>query len=591
MGKLFRNVILHIKQEYNVYAIVKYTKRELGGVDMIQDKNKSSINVKVEEKGVFQYDKGISLEEISHDFKEEGPHQIVGAIVDNQLKELSYILNEDCDVRFINECSPIGARIYQRSLSFVFIRACMELFSGCRVSVEHSLSKGLYCEIHYKRQIDANDTQRIEKRMKEIIAEDVPMTKNRVPVDEAIDIFREYGQMGKVNLMKYRDKPYINIYQCGWLKNYFYGYMVPSTGYLKKFKLKFYSPGVIIQLPTKEAHCEIPKFEEQPKLFKIFRETEKWAKILEIDHVAALNDLIVSKKQGEFIRIAEALHEKKIAKIADSITEQINEKKLILIAGPSSSGKTTFSKRLEIHLKVNGLNPVSISLDDYFVNRENTPLDEDGEFDFESLNAIDLELFNKDLEKILAGEEVEIPTFNFHLGMREYRGHKIRIKEDQPLILEGIHCLNDELTKAIPRNNKFKIYISALTQLNVDEHNRIPTTDTRLIRRLVRDSKFRSNDANRTLFLWQSVRRGEERNIFPFQEESDVMFNSALFYELCVLKKYAEPLLRQVDTTSPYHAEAKRLLKFLNYFVNLENEEDIPKTSILREFIAGSSFH
>ena len=591
MGKLFRNVILHIKQEYNVYAIVKYTKRELGGVDMIQDKNKSSINVKVEEKGVFQYDKGISLEEISHDFKEEGPHQIVGAIVDNQLKELSYILNEDCDVRFINECSPIGARIYQRSLSFVFIRACMELFSGCRVSVEHSLSKGLYCEIHYKRQIDANDTQRIEKRMKEIIAEDVPMTKNRVPVDEAIDIFREYGQMGKVNLMKYRDKPYINIYQCGWLKNYFYGYMVPSTGYLKKFKLKFYSPGVIIQLPTKESHCEIPKFEEQPKLFKIFRETEKWAKILEIDHVAALNDLIVSKKQGEFIRIAEALHEKKIAKIADSITEQINEKKLILIAGPSSSGKTTFSKRLEIHLKVNGLNPVSISLDDYFVNRENTPLDEDGEFDFESLNAIDLELFNKDLEKILAGEEVEIPTFNFHLGMREYRGHKIRIKEDQPLILEGIHCLNDELTKAIPRNNKFKIYISALTQLNVDEHNRIPTTDTRLIRRLVRDSKFRSNDANRTLFLWQSVRRGEERNIFPFQEESDVMFNSALFYELCVLKKYAEPLLRQVDTTSPYHAEAKRLLKFLNYFVNLENEEDIPKTSILREFIAGSSFH
>ncbi len=558
---------------------------------MEQEKNKNLIKVDVEGKGIFEYEKGISLEEISKDFGDTYENQIVGAIVDNQLEELGVILSEDCHVRFLEQCSSIGARIYQRSLSFVFIRACMELFSGCQVSVEHSLSKGLYCEIQYKRDLNEEDTKRIEERMREIIAEDVPLIKSRVPVDEAIDIFKEYGQNGKVNLMKYRDKPYINIYQCGWLKNYFYGYMVPSTGYLKKFSLKYYSPGIIIQLPTKEANCQIPEVEEQPRLFKIFRETEKWAKILEIDHVAALNDLIVTKRQGEFIRIAEALHEKKIAQIADTILENIHEKKLILIAGPSSSGKTTFAKRLEIHLKVNGLNPVSISLDDYFVNREDTPLDENGEFDFESLYAIDLDLFNKDLEKILAGEEVEIPTFNFHLGKREYRGHKIRITEDQPLILEGIHCLNDELTKSIPKNNKFRIYISALTQLNLDEHNRIPTTDTRLIRRLVRDSKFRSNDANRTLFLWQSVRRGEERNIFPFQEEADVMFNSALFYELCALKKYAEPLLRQVDTTSPYHAEAKRLLKFLNYFVNLENEEDIPRTSILREFIAGSSFH
>ncbi|QUH20237.1 nucleoside kinase [Alkaliphilus sp. B6464] len=558
---------------------------------MIQDKEQCTIKVTLENEGSFQYEKGISLEEISYDFQKNEPYQIVAAIVDNQLRELSYSLNEDCDIKFINECSPIGARIYQRSLAFIFIRACMELFSGCRVSVEHSLSKGLYCEVHYKRQIDETDTQRIEYRMKEIVEEDVPLTKSRIPVDEAIDIFREYGQMGKVNLMKYREKPYINIYQCGWLKNYFYGYMVPSTRYMKKFKLKFYSPGIIIQLPIKEADGQIPNFEEQPKLFKVFRETEKWGEILEIDHVATLNDLIVTRKEGEFIRIAEALHEKKIAQIADTITEHIDEKKLILIAGPSSSGKTTFSKRLEIQLKVNGLKPVSISLDDYFVNREDTPLDDKGEFDFEALNAIDLELFNRDLERILAGEEVEIPTFNFHLGKREYRGNKIKINKDQPLILEGIHCLNDKLTESIPRNKKFKIYISALTQLNIDEHNRIPTTDTRLIRRLVRDSKFRSNDANRTLFLWQSVRRGEEKNIFPFQEEADVMFNSALFYELSVLKKYAEPLLRQVDTTSPYHAEAKRLLKFLNYFVNLEKEEDVPKTSILREFIDGGSFH
>lgn len=558
---------------------------------MAQDRQQGTIKVNVEKEGTFEFEKGISLEEISKKFQEKTPYQIVGAIVDNQLKELSYSLTEDCDLKFIDEFSPIGARIYQRSLSFVFIRACMELLSGCKVSVEHSLSKGLYCEVHYKREINEKDTARIEQRMREIIEEDVPLTKSRIPVDEAIDIFKEYGQMGKVNLMKYREKPYINIYECGWLKNYFYGYMVPSTGYLKKFKLKFYKPGIIIQLPRKESNGDIPKFEEQPKLFRVFRETENWARILEIDHVASLNDLIVTKKEGEFIRIAEALHEKKIANIADSITEHIDEKKLILIAGPSSSGKTTFSKRLEIQLKVNGLKPVSISLDDYFVDREDTPLDENGEYDFEALHAIDIELFNDHLERILWGEEVEIPTFNFHLGKREYRGHKIKIEKDQPLILEGIHCLNDELTKSIPKDKKFKIYISALTQLNIDEHNRIPTTDTRLIRRLVRDSKYRSNDANRTFSLWPSVRRGEERNIFPFQEEADVMFNSALFYELSVLKKYAEPLLRQVDTTSPYHAEAKRLLKFLNYFVSLEREEDIPRTSILREFIGGGSFH
>lgn len=556
---------------------------------MIQNSDQCMININLENKGLFQYEKGVSLEEISKDFKVEPPHQIIGAIVENQLKELRHTLDQDSDIKFIDECSPIGARIYQRSLSFVFIRACMELFSGCKVSVEHSLSKGLYCEIHYKRPINQQDTERIKERMQEIIAEDIPFTKSRIPLDEAIDIFREYGQIGKMNLMKYREKPYVNIYQCGWLKNYFYGYMVPSTGYLKKFNLKFLKPGIIIQLPRYECNGEIPEFVEQPKLFKIFRETENWAKILQVDHVATLNDLIVTKKEGEFIRIAEALHEKKIAQIADTITEYIDEKKLILIAGPSSSGKTSFSKRLAIQLKVNGLKPVSISLDDYFVDRENTPLDENGEYDFEALHAIDLELFNKDLQRILAGEEVKIPTFNFHLGKREYKGNTIKIEENQPLILEGIHCLNDELTKSIPKNEKFKIYVSALTQLNVDEHNRIPTTDTRLIRRIVRDSKFRSNDAERTLYLWKSVRRGEEKNIFPFQEEADVMFNSALFYELNVLKKYAEPLLRQVDTTSPYHPEAKRLLKFLNYFIDLEYEDDIPRTSILREFIDGGS--
>ncbi|SNS76178.1 uridine kinase [Anaerovirgula multivorans] len=558
---------------------------------MESNKIQNYISITVNDEGPFKYEEGTLLEEIIKDFQPKIKHLIVAALVDNQLKELKYTLDEDCDIKLIDICSSIGSRIYQRSLSFVFIRACMEFFSGCKVSVEHSLSKGLYCEVHYKRSINDQDVIRIQERMKEIVSEDVRLEKSRIPVDEAKEIFRDYGQTGKEKLLKYREKPYINIYQCGWLKNYFYGYMVPSTGYLKEFKLQYYAPGVVLQFPRFEDGGKIPEFHEHPKLFKVFREAEKWGEILEIDYVAALNDLIVTQKEDEFIRIAEALHEKRIAELADSITENIHEKRVVLIAGPSSSGKTTFAQRLMIQLKVNGIKPVAISLDDYFVNREETPLDEKGEYDFESLYAIDLKLFNRDLERILQGEEIEIPTFNFHTGKREYRGHKIQIQSNQPIILEGIHALNDELTSAIARNKKFKIYISALTQLNVDEHNRIPTTDTRLIRRIVRDSKYRSKDAEATLAMWKSVRRGEEKNIFPFQEEADAMFNSALFYELSLLKKYAEPLLRQVDNTSPYFSEAKRLMKFLSYFVALEREEDIPKTSILREFIGGSSFH
>lgn len=546
---------------------------------------KGIITITINNSKSLQYEKGVALEEIAKNLQEEFNDLIVAALVDGELKELNYILDSDCDVKFIDLSTTIGSRIYQRSLTFIFVRASMELLSGCKVTVEHSISKGLYCEIHYKRAIDKDDVERIEGRMREIISEDAPFIKSRIPVNEARDIFREYCHVGKVNLLKYREKPYINIYQCGWLKNYFYGYMVPSTGYIKDFKVQYYSPGIVLQFPRIEDGGTIPEFEEHPKLFKVFRESEKWGEILEIDYVASLNDIIVSRKETEFIRIAEALHEKKIAEIADTITKDIHEKRVILIAGPTSSGKTTFANRLMIQLKVNGIKPVAISLDDYFVNREDTPLDEFGEYDFESLYAIDIKLFNEHLQKLLKGEEVEIPTFNFHKGAREFAGHRVKISEDQPIILEGIHALNDELTRSISKANKFKIYISALTQLNIDEHNRIPTTDTRLIRRIVRDSKFRSNDALRTLSLWPSVRRGEEKNIFPFQEEADAMFNSALFYELSVLKKYAEPLLRQVETESPYYVEAKRLLKFLNYFVALENEEEIPRNSIMREFI------
>lgn len=557
---------------------------------MMKQGHQEILRIDIAGYGTQQYSRGTSLEEVAKDFQSQEEHQIVAALVDNELKELHYRLDEDCEVKFINASSPMGSRIIQRGLVFVFIRAAMELLKGCRVTVEHSIAKGLYCEIHYHRPITQEDTDAIRARMEAIIEEDVPFIKSRVPVDEAKEIFREYGQMSKVRLLKYREKPYINLYQNGWLKSYFYGYMVPSSGYLKVFNLKYHPPGIVIQHPLSELEGALGNYQEQPKLFKIFRESEKWGEILEIDYVAALNDLIVSRRAEEFVHVQEALHEKKIGEIADQIHREIHQKRLILIAGPSSSGKTTFAQRLMIHLKVNGLKPVAISLDDYFVNREDTPLDEKGKPDFESLYAIDLETFNRDLKLLLAGEQVALPTFNFHTGKREYRGNTLRIREGQPIIIEGLHGLNDTLTREIPRENKFKIYISALTQLNVDEHNRIPTTDSRLIRRIVRDYRYRSKSALETLSHWQAVRLGEEKNIFPFQEEADVMFNSALFYEMSVLKKHAEPLLRQVMPTDPYYTEAKRLLKFLNYFVNLE-DEIVPRTSILREFIGDGAFH
>ncbi len=558
---------------------------------MVSNERNNVIEVMINKNEKKKYPKGITLEEISREYQSENCSPIIAAVLGNELKELSHTLDEDCEIKWVDACSSIGSRIYKRSLTFVLVRACMELFSGCQVNVEHSMSKGLYCEVHYnKKSLEESDAQRIYDRMKEIIEEDVPLKKNRIPVEEAIDIFRDYGQMNKVKLLKYREKPYIKLYQCGWLKNYFYGYMVPSTGYLKAFDLKFYAPGLILQYPRSEDGGEIPEFVDNPKIFKVFRESEKWAEILQIDYVASLNDLIVAQKEDEYIRIAEALHEKKIGQMADYIAEDLNHRRLILIAGPSSSGKTSLARRLMIQLRVNGLKPKSVSLDDYFVDREKSPLDENGEYNFEAIEAIDLKLFNNDLKKMLDGESVEIPTFNFKTGKREYRGDTVQIDENQPLILEGIHALNERLTESIHRDKKFKIYISCLTQLNIDEHNRIPTTDTRLLRRMVRDHQFRGNDALKTISMWPSVRRGEEQYIFPFQEDADVMFNSALFYELSVLKKYAEPLLRQIDNRNQHFPEAKRLLKFLNYFVVLENEDDIPKTSILREFIGNGAF-
>jgi len=514
----------------------------------------------------------------------------VVAMVDGEIEELTKKIHYDVEVLPITLKSPLGVKTYLRSLTFVFIKAVEDLFSGAEVTIEHSLNKALYGEIHYERKIEEKDIELIKKRMQEIIDSDEPFEKIKVKKEEAVKIFQNYGMKDKLRLLKYIKLQYINLYRCGYLYDYFYGPMVPSAGYLKLFDLKFHDPGFLLLYPHESNPTKLIEFRDVPKLAKIFKETEEWAKILDVADVGALNDKVVNKEMNELILVAEGLHEKKIAQIADKIYENKDKVKIVLIAGPSSSGKTTFSKRLSIQLRVLGLKPHPISLDDYFVDREKTPLDENGEYDFESIYALDLELFNKHLAALLDGQEVEIPTFNFIKGRREWKGHKYKMEPNSILVIEGIHGLNEMLTNAIPRENKFKIYISALTQLNIDNHNRIPTTDVRLLRRIVRDNRSRGRNAEATILSWPSVRRGEEKNIFPFQEDADAMFNSTLVYEMSILKKYAEPLLLEIKKDSPAYIEAKRLLSFLQYFISVEDEDIIPKNSIIKEFIGGSCF-
>lgn len=513
----------------------------------------------------------------------------VAAKVGNELKELTFAPEKDGNIQPIDLSSIDGVRIYWRSLTFVLVRAAQDIFPGCKVTIEHSLSKGIFGELYIGRPINEKDIRAIEDRMREIIEADEPIEKITLPREEAIKLFDKNGHLDKVQLLKFRQKEYVRVYKCGDCYDYFYGYMVPSTRYLKVFGLKFYLPGFILRFPQKECPSELPAFEEQRKLARVFYEFEQWGHVLELPHVGGLNEQISRGKSGEIIRISEALHEKKIGQLADEITKDKGRIRVILVAGPSSSGKTTFAQRLSVQLRVNGLRPVAVSIDDYFVDRVHTPRDEEGNLDFEALEAIDLELFNEHLIQLVQGEEVDIPVFNFQKGQRESSGHRVRITEEQPLIIEGIHGLNDRLTQAVPKERKYKIYISALTQLNIDNHNRIPTTDNRLLRRVVRDSQFRGHDARTTIDLWTSVRRGEERNIFPFQEEADAIFNSALSYELAVLKRYAEPLLMAIGTDDPEYPEAKRLLKFLSYFLPMDDCE-VPINSILREFIGQSCF-
>ncbi len=532
--------------------------------------------------------KGITYETLAKEFQTTDRPLIVAAIVDNKLTELTEEVAEANEIKWVDLSHTDGMRIYQRSLSFIFIKTVMEMFKDTHVIVKHSLSRGLYCELEGDHVLSGKDIDLIKEKMMEIVDQDEKFVGQIMGIEDAGKEFERYKMQSKLDLLRYRTKDYVKMYNLGWLKDYFYGYMVPSTGYIRQFDLVFYKPGVILRHPV-EWHPEgVPPFNEQKKLFGIHDEAEKWGSILDVSYVANLNDKIEAGMAKEFIMIAEALHEKKIAQIADQISGE--DKRVVLIAGPSSSGKTTFANRLKIQLRVNGLRPVTLSTDDYFVDRELTPRDETGEYDFDSIGALDTELFNKDLTQLLEGETIDRPVFDFQTGKREYRGEKFKINDDQLIIVEGIHGLNEALTSNVLQKDKFKIYISALTQLNIDSHNRIPTTDTRIIRRIVRDNNFRGHDALRTMQLWKSVRKGEEKNIFPYQEDADVMFNSALVYEMAILKKHALPLLEAITSDESEYSQARRLLQFLSYFSSIDDDSCVPKTSILKEFIGGSNF-
>ena len=545
-----------------------------------------NVNGEIKKYCIDKNPEGIKLEEIARDIEESSDGIITLGIIKNKLRELNHVVKEDCSIKFLDTTDLDGYRVYARVLNFIFMMACDDLFKDVRVTVEHSLSGGLYCEVHIDRDLNEEDIKNIKCKMKEIIKNNYKIEKISTTRAEAISIFKEHKMIEKAELLRYKEYNDVKIYKCNNYIDHFYGYMLPSTGYIKTFDLKLYKNGVILFGPSK-LYKNIPReFKPQPKLSNIYRESEIWSNLIGVDKVLTLNKIIENKEYGDVIRTVEALHEKKLSQIADIIKEQ--KKRIILIAAPSSSGKTSFAHRLCIHLRVNNLNPVSISLDDYFVDREHTPVDEFGNYDFESIYAINLEQFNRDLKDLLDGKEISLPKFDFKQGKQINSNKKLKIDSNQPIILEGIHGLNPLLTSSIPNDEKFKIYLSALTQINLDDHNRIPTTDLRLIRRVVRDYNFRGYSAETTIINWNSVRRGEEKNIFPYQEEADVIFNSACLYELAVLKKYVTPLLESIKDNSRAYIESNRLLKFLQYFVALEDTSDIPSTSILREFIGGS---
>lgn len=519
--------------------------------------------------------------------KEECTSNTIACICNNEIKSLNHEIKMDSKIELLDISNADGMRIYIRGLLYIMSKAFEELYPKAEVGVEYQLSNSMFCTI---KNMDITDEllEEVHNKMQEIVDKNIPIIKKQFTKQEAEEIYKNVDTVKGRLQLENESKKKFSLYYCEDYFNYFYGVMPISTGYMRIFEIQKYSNGFLIRYPSKKDITKVPEFIDNKKLLQALTDYEKIHKVLNIDTLTKLNKAIRDGKAKDIVMLDEALHEKKISRIADSIAEK-KDVKMVLIAGPSSSGKTTFAQRLGLQLQLNGLKPVTISVDNYFVEREQTPVDSDGKYDFEAIEAVDMKLLNEHIERLLNGEEVEMPTFNFTTGSKEYKGNKIKLGKDDIIVMEGIHCLNDRLTAQIPRNKKFKVYISALTVLNIDEFNRISTTDSRLIRRIVRDSNFRSYSAIHTLKMWDSVNRGELKNIFPFQEEADAMFNTSLIYEICVLKKYALPQLEAIDNRSIEFSEAKRIREFLKYFEDIPDEL-VPTNSLLREFIGGGDF-
>ena len=535
---------------------------------------------------------GTTLLEVERQLRLDGPHPFLAAYVNNRIKELNYRIYKPVTVRFIDITSFEGIRVYQRTISFILQKAVRELFPDRTLYIRHSLgASGFYCEISGFGPIPAEHLDAIKARMRGIIDRNLPIQGVKMLTDTARKIYEGFGMADKIALLDSRPRLYSKFYTIDSLPGYFYGALTPSTGYTPQFDLHPYYNGFFIALPLRTDPTRLHQSVHQEKMFDVFHQYQSWVEIMGVPTVGQLNSKVLAGDASELIKIAEAFHENKLAQVAGCVAEANRERgvRLVLISGPSSSGKTTFAKRLGVQLRVLGLNPVLISLDDYFVDREKTPRDENGEYDYEALEAIDLEQFNDHLKRLERGESVDIPRYDFISGTRQWHDNPLQLDERSVLIVEGIHGLNPALTPGVPESRKFKIYVSCFTSVALDNVSRIATSDNRLLRRLTRDYRTRGNDALSTLARWESVRRGEEKHIFPYQENADVMFNSSLFYEISVLRRFAEPILREVPDTVPEYGEAKRMLKFLDNFIPISPEE-IPPTSLLREFIGGSSF-
>ncbi len=548
------------------------------------------VTIKINGKDRF-YEDGVQYELIAEQYQNECTSQIALVEINGKIQELMKRVSRDCELKFITYENDIGHKTYVRSAIMLMMKAIKDVAGmemAVNTKVEFTIGPGYYCAFRGGMKMDAATIEKVKDRMGELADMDLLVTKKSYPAEEAVTLFRELGMKDKVSLFRYRRSSNINVYCMGDYYDYYYGYMLPSTGYIRCFDLFPYEDGMILLLPEKEDPEKLPTFVPKKKLFQTLMMTSDWNREMGIDTVGDLNDQICQGNISDMILVQEALQERRIGEIARDIARREGVK-FVMIAGPSSSGKTSFSHRLSIQLRTYGLKPHPIGLDNYYLNHDKTPLDDEGKPDYECLEALDVEQFNTDMSRLLQGESVELPSFNFKTGKREYRGKITTLGPDDILVIEGIHGLNEKMSYTLPAESKFKIYISALTCLNVDEHNRIPTTDGRLLRRMVRDARTRGTTADKTIAMWPSVRRGEEKYIFPFQEDADAMFNSAMTYELSVIKQYAEPLLFNIKKGEPGYHEAKRLLKFLEYFLGVSSEE-LPKNSLCREFVGGSCF-